>query len=117
MILEQAMMKLSKTYGGVVSSVSKLVMLWKEVGLCMHKDAYMHNGGRWVISHFNSGKSVLKYIKTRKETEKYMQLLHDEVLQDWTFTLSQWESISSEDKLITKQGVVALQKEILLWRY
>jgi len=105
MILKQGVMNLSKTEGGRVSSVKKLVKLWVKVGLCIHKSGY-------VISHFNSGKIILSYIKTREEAEVYLQRLYDEIMKDWTFTLEEWECLSSEDKLMVKVKVNKLQKEI-----
>jgi ArsR family metal-binding transcriptional regulator len=112
MILKQGVMNLSKTEGGRVSSVKKLVKLWVKVGLCIHKSGYVTNGSGYVISHFNSGKIILSYIKTREEAEVYLQRLYDEIMKDWTFTLEEWECLSSEDKLMVKVKVNKLQKEI-----
>lgn len=112
MILQQAMMKMSKMIEGVEGSTNKLVMLWEEVGLCLHKAAYLSNGKGYVISHFNMGRIVLKYIKTRQEAEKYMEDLR-EILEDWRFTEKEWNSYPSIDKKLIKEQVDALQKEIL----
>jgi hypothetical protein len=99
MILQQAMMQLSKS--GSEKKVPKLVML-SEYGLAIHKDVDSKSEA-WVISHFNSGRSVLKY----------MQCLYDEVMNDWTFTEEEWGQYSNEEKGKIKVGVEALQQEIL----
>jgi len=111
MILQQAMMRLSKTENGVQTKINKLVMLWKEVGLCVHKSAYITNGTGYVISHFNSGKSILRNIKTKQQAEEYLVKLQ-EVCLDWTFTLGQWEGISNEDRAEMGKKVRVLQDEI-----
>ena len=43
-------------------NIKKLVML-HECGLCIHKEEGEDN--KWIISHFASGRSVLKYIKSK----------------------------------------------------
>jgi ArsR family metal-binding transcriptional regulator len=113
MILQQAMMKMSKTVDGVQGSTNKLVMLWKEIGLCVHKSAYSVNGAGYVISHFNSGKIVLSRIKTKEQVEDYLQKLID-VIKDWTFTLLQYEGIPDDNKKQIKVQVDALQQEIFV---
>lgn len=112
MILQQATMKLSKTENGKETKVNKLVMLWEEVGLCYHINAYAMNGPGYIIAHFNSGKIVLKYIQTKEQAQEYMQRL-TEVIQDWTFTLGEYNGILDEDKKLIKIQVDILQQEIL----
>jgi ArsR family metal-binding transcriptional regulator len=111
MILQQTMMKMSKTVGGVEGSINKLVLLWEEVGLCLHKSAYMMNGKGYVISHYNTGKIILRNIGTRVEAEQYMEQLA-EVLEDWRFTEKEWEEYPSIDKQLIKGRVDEMQKEI-----
>jgi ArsR family metal-binding transcriptional regulator len=111
MILQQAMMSLSKIENGVERKVNKLVMLWKEVGLCVHKSAYTINGTGYIISHFNSGKIVLKNIKTKEEAEEYLQELQL-IYTDWTFTLEEWDVLEQEPKSALKEVVDTLQREI-----
>ena len=117
MKLQQTMMKLSKTEKGVISKIDKLVMLWKDVGLCIHQDSYIQGLSqglsRYTISHFNSGKLILKNIKTREQATTYMQRVHDEITEDWTFTLEEWEKVDQETKLNIKVGVDTLQQEVL----
>lgn len=106
MILQQVMMQMSKPG----KSVPKLVMLSK-YGLAVHKgeEAYSHT---WVISHFNSGKSVLRYIKERKDVDRYLEKLI-EILPAWTFTLEEFDKGTIIDRPRVKLGVDALQQEIL----
>lgn len=111
MILQQVIMK--QTIGkqvGIkkdVSCVNKIVFLWTEIGLCVHKGEL----NQYVISHYKSGRSVLKFINTRQEAEKYMGLLK-EVLEDWTFTEKEWNEYPQIDKSLIKERVDILQKEI-----
>jgi hypothetical protein len=113
MILKQATMQLVKP--GVMRPgklhVKKLVKLWEKVGLCYHHnidDKTVYN-----ISHFNSGRSVLKNIKTSILCTEYMRRLFD-ILGDWTFTEEQWNSgnIPQELKNSIKVEVDELQREI-----
>jgi hypothetical protein len=108
MILQQVMMQLSKSGVGASKKVPKLVML-SEYGLAIHKD--INNNTTWVISHFNSGRSVLKYIKERKDVEEYIVRLI-EILPSWQFTLEEFDS-GVVDKPRVKKEVDALQKEIM----
>jgi hypothetical protein len=116
MKLKQAKMQMRQAKWKKIYNISKLVFLWEEVGLCIHKGEYRGKAEKetYVISHFNSGLSVLKYIRSQEQAKSYMQILHDEVLEDWTFTSEEWWSeenraVRSEMKVIVDK----LQKEIL----
>ncbi len=104
MILQQAMMQLSQSKE---KKVSKLVML-SEYGLAMHKGVGVLSS-TWTISHYNSGKSVLSYIKERKDVEEYIEKLV-EICEKWDFTLQEFDE--SEWKHDLKREVDKLQKEI-----
>jgi len=106
MILKQTTMQLSTPQ----KVIPKRVMLWKEVGLCVHKSDICMGG--YTISHFNSGKSVLRYIKTQQQAKDYMTRL-TKFMKDWTFTLREWEVMSSEDRGVIKEKVGVIQREIL----
>ena len=107
MILKQAAMKV--VYYNKTNMI--LVLLWKEVGLCIHK--HLTNKAVYNISHYNSGRSVLVNIKSKEEAMKYMQKLHDEVLEDWTFTIDDWNDPSIADlKAQMKRGIDTIQQEI-----
>jgi len=112
MILQQTTMQMSKMIKGVDGHASKLVLLWVEVGLCIHKSAYAANGNGYTISHFNSGKIILSNIPTRQKAEVYMQKLA-EILEDWRFTLKEWENYPPIDKTMIKEEVDKLKHEIL----
>lgn len=112
MIFTQTMMQMSKHN----KQILRLVML-HESGLAIHKgeEAYSKT---WVISHFNSGRSVLKYIIHRKDVEKYIiRLIY--ILPSWNFTLEEFNKGSVDnsewgiDKKRLKRVVDEIQKEIL----
>lgn len=109
-ILQQATMQMSKS--GVVGSkvvnrIPKLVMLWKDVGLAIHKESIT-----WTVSHFNSGRSVLKHLKSKEKAIEGMLKLANTLI-DWTFTLKEWEQYSNEEKQVIKEKVDAIQYELL----
>ena len=115
MKLAQSTMKMPITKGISKTTTSKLVMLWKEVGLCVHKGLYVgkHEKITYHVSHFNSGLSVLRGIRSLEEAKKYMERLHNEVIEDWRFALQDWESEENKDvRHETKQTVDGMQKEI-----
>ena len=102
MILQQAMMQLCNAGGKAVTK--KLVML-HESGLAIHKDPQWGH----VISHFKSGRSVLKYIKNRKDVDGYVKRLLD-ICESWDFTLEEFDE--SEWKHDLKINIDPIQKEI-----
>ena len=102
------MMQMSKQGG---KKIKKLVML-SEHGLAIHKGVNTDNK-TWVISHFNSGKSILTHIKERKDVEEYVVRLV-EILPSWNFTLEEWDDYSSDEKSIIKVKVDVIQKEITI---
>lgn len=80
------------------------VDVWKNVGLAIHKDVC-----GWVISHVESGKSILKYMKTREIAISYMMKVRG-ILPSWNFTLEQWDK--RNDRLTITKSVRILQNEI-----
>lgn len=109
MVLQQATMQLSQPGG---QRVSKLVML-SEYGLAVHKavDAITgKNDKTWIISHFNSGRSVLKYIKERKDVDKYIERLVN-ACTSWDFTLQEFDESEWRHDLKIKINII--QKEIM----
>lgn len=109
-ILQQTTMQMSKS--GVVglkiaNRIPRLVMLWKDVELAIHKESIT-----WTVSHFNSGRSVLRHLKSKEKAIKGMIELSS-VLIDWTFTLKEWEQYSNEEKQVIKEKVYAIQQELL----
>jgi hypothetical protein len=116
MKLIQTRMPMSMVVKREKKKVLRLVMLWEEVGLCYHKGEYRGKGEKetYVISHFNSGLSVLKFIRGAEKAKQYMQELHDTVLEDWTFTSEDWWSEENKAARSDMKIVVDdLQKEIL----
>lgn len=114
MILEQAKMLLSEA--GVaeesLKKIPKIVLLWKDVGLAIHKSMHIADKGLWVISHFNSGRSVVKYLKTKEQAINCLCKLY-EILPDWTFTEEKWSIQADETKRELKEVVDRLQQQIL----
>lgn len=114
MVLHQTTMRISSSNEKDEWTKPKFVMLWKEVGLCIHKGEHIRDGSGYIISHYNSGKSILKHIKTRLLAKQYLQRIYDEVMEDWTFTLEGWKQVSDEDKKKLKILLDKIQKEILM---
>jgi TATA-box binding protein (TBP) (component of TFIID and TFIIIB) len=116
MILQQAMMQLSKpknvSQGELkITYVPTLVML-SEYGLAIHKN---EDNKTYTISHFNSGKSVVTGIKERKDVEGYIKKLID-ILPSWQFTIEEFDNNTTGweiSKAEIKVKVDAIQKEIL----
>jgi hypothetical protein len=112
--LKQTMMQMSMP--GVVGSgkekkrVPRLCLLWEEVGLAIH----MNEHKTWNISHFLSGRSALRLIKTKDKAVEYMYKLH-EYLAEWTFTeedFDKWKVDFPEESLALKNKVDELQRQI-----
>lgn len=115
MVLEQATMRLSKM--GVVTQgppekVLKFVLLWREVGLAIHQGIFVSDRNLWTISHFRSGRSIVKYIKTKGLAIEYLQRLYD-ILKDWTFTEEEWNTQADETRKELKEAVDKIQQEVL----
>lgn len=112
MELQQATMGMSKQVNGKEKRTMHLVSLWKKVGLCIHRNVDVKEI-KYNISHFNSGKSVLRLVKSKAKAEEYLQRIYDEVMPDWRFTLEEWEQFASDEKAILKKKLDEMQKEIL----
>ena len=115
MKLVQTIMNMPIAKGLDRATTPKLVMLWEQVGLCVHKGSYVgkHEKVTYHVSHFNSGMSILRGIRSSEEAKKYMQRVHDEVLVDWRFTIADWESEeNSSMRSELKQLVDAIQQKI-----
>ena len=114
MILEQVTMSLTKA--GVatttVQKIPRLVFLWRSVGLAIHKEINGINKSMWVVSHFNSGRSVVKYIKTKERAINCLYRLY-EILPDWTFTEEEWNIQADETKKELKDAIDRVQQQIL----
>lgn len=111
MNLIQQTMQLSRMRDGVEKKINKLVVLWERVGLCYHKSAYAMNGKGYIISHYKSGKSILKGIKTPDSARVYMQRLA-EIQANWNFSEEEWNQVDPETKTVFKAAVDEMQKEI-----
>ena len=103
---------------GTMSYKRVRVELWKEVGIALHW--YEHRGiigslqndgyeCGYRISHYQSGRSVLKRIKGRSQAIAYMMELHA-VLSDWRGTYDQMISISNTMPIVER--VISLQDKI-----
>jgi hypothetical protein len=90
------------------------VELWDKVGLAIHE----YNDSvtdKWRISHFNSGRSILRHMKNRKEAIYYLMKVRDwETVEglniDWTMTEEQFRSMYNREEVIGM--LIGLQKEI-----
>ena len=97
---------------GVISHVRIPVELWKEVGLCIH--TYINhtteeyeNGYR--ISHYQSGRVILKRLVNKKQAIEYMMKLRV-VRSDWKQTYEQFMTLAGTTPII--EQVIALQDHI-----
>ena len=97
---------------GVISHVRIPVELWKEVGLCIH--TYINhtteeyeNGYR--ISHYQSGRVVLKRLVNKKQAIEYMMKLRV-VRSDWKQTYEQFITLAGTTPIV--EQVIALQEYI-----
>lgn len=94
----------------IIGHTPELVELWERVGLCIHRYKENEYQFTWRISHFSSGRYVLKNMKTRSEAIQYMIRLNREVLLDWT--ISREVFIAKESKELIKEKVLKIQSEI-----
>lgn len=83
MKLKQATMTYEDANKG--TTVRVLVQLWQGVGLCYYKDKYGYN-----VSHYVSGRYIVRCIPTQERAKEIMQILYDRGSNDWTFTLEDW---------------------------
>lgn len=97
---------------GVISHVRISVELWKEVGLCIH--TYINhtteeyeNGYR--ISHYQSGRMILKRLKNRKHAIEYM-MKSRVVRSDWKQTYEQFITLAGTTPIV--EQMIALQEYI-----
>ena len=96
------------TLSDTVSHKRVQVELWKEVGIALHWYEYEDERG-YRISHYQSGRSILKRLKDRDQTIVYMMELHA-VLSDWKGTYDQMIAIASTMPIVKR--VISLQHEI-----
>ena len=87
---------------GIISHVRIPVELWKEVGLCIHTyvnhttEEYEHG---YRISHYQSGRVVLKRLKDRGQAIKYMMSLRI-VRSDWKQTYEQFITLAGTTSIV-----------------
>ena len=100
------------TVFGIISHVRIPVELWKEVGLCFH--TYINhtteeyeNGYR--ISHYQSGRMILKRLKNRKQAIEYMMKLRV-VRSDWKQTYEQFITLAGTTPIV--EMIISLQDKI-----
>lgn len=75
---EPAIMHSASKDGETVVRIPVKVQLWKDVGLCIHREK-----DGWRISQYDSGKYVLKNIKTRREVIESMMKLRN-LKKNWS---------------------------------
>lgn len=100
------------TLSGIVSHKRVQVELWKEVGIALHWYEYCGVIGDergYRISHYQSGRSILKRLKDRNQAIVYMMELHA-VLSDWRWTYDQMVAIASTMPIVER--VISLQDKI-----
>ena len=100
------------TIFGVISHVRIPVELWKNVGLCLH--TYINhmteeyeNGYR--ISHYQSGRVVLKRLKDREQAIEYIMKLRV-VRSDWKQTYEQFITLAGTTPIV--EQMISLQDHI-----
>ena len=97
---------------GVIDHIRIPVELWKEVGLCLH--TYINytteeyeNGNR--ISHYQSGRAILKRLVDKKQAIEYMMKLRV-VRSDWKQTYEQFITLAETTPIV--EQIISLQDYI-----
>jgi hypothetical protein len=83
---------------------------WDRTGLCIHEyyDEYgMRNA--WRISHIQSGRSILKHMRSREQAIEYLAKVRT-VHKDWTFEEKEFQALPNRSSIVEKLRV--LQKSI-----
>lgn len=99
-------MKMTSSSG---KEYSIYVYLWKEVGLCIHRN--QNNKSLYNISHYNSGRTVLIYIPSLAKAKEYLQKVYDEVMEDWRFTIEEWDSAENEETRKELKNIISKMQE------
>lgn len=86
------------------------VLLWESVGLSTHEYFDEVKSRRnWRISHYNSGRAVLRHLKDKEQAMHYMMELR-KTISDWRFTEQQFQD--RPDRSHIKQQIDTLQTQI-----
>lgn len=93
---------------GVLSHKRVDAELWERVGLAIHRSEEMEVR-EWKISHYESGRVVLKQMKSRKQAIEYLVVLRT-VLSDWRLTYEQFLSMAGKTPMV--EHVISLQDKI-----
>ena len=92
---------------GTKSYVRMKVELWQEVGLAVHQLEPMNGPySEWRVSHYGSGRSVLKNMWDRREAIKWMMELRV-VLSDWRHSYEHFIMLGSKTPII--EQIISIQ--------
>lgn len=84
--------------------------VWEEVGLCVHACDDGHERHKWRISHVESGRAILRGMRSREHAIEYLMKLHT-IWREWFYPIEKMQRI-----LQIKPGFVdtikALQQSI-----
>ena len=95
---------------GTKSYVRMKVELWQEVGLAVHQLEPMNGQySEWRVSHYGSGRSVLKNMWDRREAIKWMMALRN-ILVDWRLSYEQF--VGMQGRTLIVEQVLLLQNKI-----
>lgn len=114
--LKQTIMQMSLpadvSLGKERRKIPKLCLLWEEVGLCVHNNQDISK--KWNVSHFESGRSVLRLMVTKDKAVEYMYKLF-QYMPKWTFTEDDfeiWKAEYPKNSQALKDRIDELQREI-----
>ena len=98
---------------GSISHKKVDVELWGSVGLCIHE--YNDTIDKWRISHMQSGRSILRYIKNREQAIEYLMKVKEwETIEglniNWHMTEEQLKRLHYQEEI--RGMLLGLQKEI-----
>ena len=85
--------------------------VWEKVGLCIHAYDDGHELHRWRVTHVESGRAVLRGLKSREQAIDYLMKARKTLL-DWTFTQDQFTHIDGVERARITYELKVLQQKI-----
>lgn len=85
------------------------VELWQNTGLAIHTYNDEISIGKWRVTHMESGRSILRHMKSREQAIQYLLRLR-QIAVDWRISEEKFESLENRSEV--KKQVDALQREI-----
>lgn len=92
---------LGKQYESIPHYKQVEVELWEKVGLCIHQVyGKCRFPNEWIISHYLSGRSVVRGIPTRSKALCLMMEIRNKIMLDWNMTYEGFMGHSNKDKIV-----------------